>query len=144
MSYPASPRRICYPRRRKGVRITPETRLITRPRRWANPFEVVWPRRRGPLVWRVIWLGRGERWHDARPPWHPQLKDMDQYLDWEPAHLAAVEFYRRWIRENAPSDLIPMMRETLRDKYLACTCLYGMPCHGEVILRAIDQSVMAP
>lgn len=48
----------------------------------------------------------------------------------------AVEFYRAWLVLRP--DMVERARDELAGKTLACWCKPGQPCHGHVLIQAIE------
>ena len=101
-------------RRSAGWRKPPNTVIVTRPSRWGNPFRV------------------GDT---ARIVTRDTARDVHVV---DAAH--AVRLFEEYVDANA-SELVPLIREQLAGKDLACWCRLGFPCHADVLLRLANVEV---
>lgn len=86
----------------------PNTVYVGRPSKWGNPFRV----------------SNGDCPHpDCGPRSHPPLTPEK-----------AVAAYRDWIL-GYPDLTLPVLREQLRGKNLACWCPLDQPCHADVLIE---------
>jgi hypothetical protein len=108
-------------KRTKGYKLPEGTIYVGRPGRWGNPFKV------GSKVGTV-------------PHW---VVSKAGYWACSPLDLItrgmAVDFYRVWLRHRATeSKYFRESLKQLRGKNLACWCKPGEPCHGDVLLKAVN------
>jgi hypothetical protein len=105
------PRRI-HRLRQAGWRMPPNTRCVSRPSKWGNPWraEVV-----PGLGWACV---------DSRNNLTIQARDQ---ID---AHDLAVAHYRAWVACDPEA-----IRADLRGFNLACWCHPRLPCHADVLLE---------
>lgn len=76
----------------------------------------------------IVYIGRGSVWGNEEP-----MKDRS---DGERARV--IEYYRHQLWSQIQQGIITKeMLLALDDKLLACYCV-PKPCHGEVILKAIE------
>lgn len=104
-------------RRTKGWRMPPNTRCVTRPGIFGNPF----------------------RWQLAREVGYRGTDDELKAF--------SVQIYREWLTNNVKhghgqTELLAKVLERLpelRGKNLACYCKPGTPCHVDVLLEVANR-----
>lgn len=89
-------------------------RLVCRPSRWGNPWEIGWGLSVPPPMTRSVWS-----------------IDVDRGL--------AVALYARWLDATLEED--PGFLTDLEGYELGCYCPLDQPCHADVILARLDPSV---
>lgn len=103
-------------RRTRGWRMPEGAVCVGRPSRWGNPFRI------GETAWVVTRDSAGD----------VQVVDA--------AH--AVRLFEEYVDANADL-LVPLIREHLAGKDLACWCRVGYPCHADVLLRIANTELAA-
>lgn len=105
----------------KGWRMPENTISVSRPGKWGNPFKV------GGKVGDVPhWIvSKAGYW--ACSPQEPITPGM------------ARDFYRIWLyrRATESADFRKQLK-TLRGHNLSCWCKEGEPCHGDILLKAVN------
>jgi hypothetical protein len=109
-----SPQRIHW-NRFEGKPLPPNTRLITRPSRWGNPFTIA----------ECIAEGFADNEADARKAC---IAAYDGWLDGEPEYASVEPERRAWILANL---------HLLVGMDLACACKPGEPCHGDPLKQRV-------
>ena len=106
----AQPRRI-HRQQKPGARIPPDTKVVCRPTRWANPWVV----RSNETGW-YVQDTRGGR--------------MVRVCSEADARELALIYFEEWVLPQAP-----LVQQQLRGWNLACWCKPPTPCHVDVLLE---------
>lgn len=125
-----TPQRI-HRQRAKGWRMPPNTRSVTRPGRFGNPFYII--------------NEEGSPWiSDHRDKSMPVLNDVaaellglrlgerGDFFGWDEAERGVVELFKCEVLPTLPV-------EELRGMNLACFCKLDCPCHADVLLEAANR-----
>jgi hypothetical protein len=111
----ACPRRI-QRSRKKGMRLPPNTVVVTRPGKWGNPYEVV---RTEAGEWEV----------------HGDNTEYAGFDDRAEATRFAVTRFKQAVISGAIGYTVTDVRRELAGKNLACWCSADAPaCHATVLL----------
>lgn len=97
--------------RTTGWRMPEGVVYVGRPTRWGNPFRV------------------GEDYQIV-------LRDGSQRAGHVDDAARAVDLFAEYIEANP--DLVPIVREHLAGRDLACWCPVGQPCHADVLLAVAN------
>lgn len=120
------PARIQMHRRPGGWRAQhPDAVVVARPSRWGNPHRVV----RVDGGWALVCDGRVEQTY----PDHPQGRVRATHV--------AVFAFRVALEEGWLPYRIDEVRAALAGRDLACWCLPGAHCHGDVLLQVANGAV---
>lgn len=105
------PKRVQY---RRGVKLPPDTRLVSRPSRWGNPVKII--------------EHDSGSWEVAPPETSPILPTL--WPSRRAAHGEAVELFALTFGAAISTDDIA----ALKGMDLACYCPLDLPCHADVLL----------
>jgi hypothetical protein len=125
------------PRRLRAGRQTRKTPgIYIANNRWGSPFRP----REVEGQWLVIWTGGEMDLDDLRPPDWQDLACEDRQ---EAAQLALYAF-EDWLTDPAMAPVLDHAREALRGRNLICHCPEGWPCHGDLLLRIVNEPKGGP
>jgi len=98
---------------------------------WGSPFRC----READGRWCVVWVGDEMRLERHKPEgW----QDIPCESRQEAAQLC-LEAFRDWITAPAQAGLLDHARASLRGYNLVCFCPLGYPCHGDVLLKMVNE-----
>ena len=113
-------------KRTKGFELPPNTVCINRPTKWGNPFKLT------PDGYIMCYTtNRG-----ILGPWIYWSYGGDSCLH----HI--IYLYEQWITGNIKRDYLPQppdLTELIGVDYLACFCKEGEPCHGDVLIKLVEE-----
>ena len=115
---PNHPRRV-YRQQKPGARIPPNTKVVGRTTRWANPWAV----RQDEIGWYIQDTRGGGR-----------MVRVGSEAD---ARELALMYFEDWVKPQAS-----MVQQQLRGWNLACWCKPHMPCHVDVLLEIANPGLL--
>jgi hypothetical protein len=107
--------------------------VITRPGRWGNPYRVL-PSPAGYPIDVFPWF----LWRGA--PVYPNNVGPG-YRTKSLALIASLALYAEYLHANT---ILRQHLPSLKGKRLGCFCPVGDPCHGDVLVRLVEEVVGTP
>ena len=113
-------------KRTKGSRLPPNTKCVTPPSRWANPFRVDDPR----------YLVEAGRDLDRIDP----AINRDRPADWiDYGRALCLHDFRKYAEARLKQE--PTWLDPLREMdFIACYCKPSESCHGDILIDLMDSS----
>jgi Domain of unknown function (DUF4326) len=107
------------------------TRVVSRPTKYGNPFRVYKPPAGSHRPYLVDWDRKyGE------PLGAFEIIPVKSELD---AHEQAVRCFRDWLTAPEQAEMLAEARHVLAGLNLACWCRLELPCHADVLLDEVNR-----
>jgi hypothetical protein len=100
-------------------------------KQWGCPFRI----RETLGQWLVVWTGDELGIDDLRPRDWENIPCSDRSL----AAQVALYAFEDWLISPNMKGVLAHARESLRGFNLVCTCPIGYPCHGDALLRLVNE-----
>jgi hypothetical protein len=125
------PERVAEPRRLRAGRKTRKIGgVFIADSGWGCPFRP----REVEGRWFAAWVGAEMDLEDLRPP---DWRDVSCESRLEAAQIALCAF-EDWLLSPAMAHVLRHAKRTLRGLNLKCLCPEGWPCHGDVLIRLLN------